>query len=77
MIIAKLLLGIAILLAGISLFLFGPEHGEEALMIAGLDLDYRTATALSIIGMVLGTLLALRFLAEWMFERKDRAKHPA
>jgi hypothetical protein len=71
----KLLLGIAILLAGVSLFLFGPEHGEQALMVAGLELDSRTATALSIIVTVFGLILALKTFGEWILN--NRTKHPA
>lgn len=67
MTIAKILLGIAIFLAALSLFVFGPEHGEEALRLGGLDLDSRTATALSIIFMVFGTIVTLRALAERRF----------
>jgi len=65
--IAKILLGIAIFLAALSLFVFGPERGEEALRLGGLDLDSRTATALSIIFMVFGAIVTLKALAERHF----------
>lgn len=93
MIIAKLLLAITIFLIGLSLFFFGPEHGRDALIIAGwrvepswflrwvssehgrdaliiagLELDSGTATALSLICMVSGVILTLRFFFDWRSE---------
>jgi len=72
--VAKTLLGIAVFLAALSLFLFGPEQGEEALRVGGLDLDSRTATALSLIFMVFGAIVTLKALAERRFASGDRTK---
>lgn len=72
MTIAKILLGIAIFLAALSLLVFGPERGEEALRVGGVDLDSRTATALSIILMVFGAIVTLRALAERRFASDRR-----
>ena len=77
MIIIKFLVATVIFLGALGLFLFGPQHGAEPLMIAGLDLDSRTATALSIIGMVFGVILALRTFAERHFASSDRTKYPS
>ena len=74
MIIIKFVVATAIFLGSLGLFLFGPEHGADPLMVAGLDLDSRTATALSIIGMVFGMILALRAFAERHFASSDGAK---
>ncbi len=63
----KIALGIVIFLAALSLFVFGPAHGEAPLMVAGMDLDSRTATAVSIIFMVFGAILTLKSLAERRF----------
>jgi hypothetical protein len=76
-IILKFLMATVIFLGALALFLFGPQHGQEPLMVAGLDLDSRTATALSIIGMVFGVILALRTFAEQRFASSDRAKYPS
>jgi len=61
---AKILLGIAIFLVALSLFLFGPKQGEAPFRVAGLDLDSRTATAVSLIFMLFGVLPTLKTLAE-------------
>jgi hypothetical protein len=64
----KILLGLSIFLAALSLFLFGPEQHEPSLAFAGLILHPRTATALSIILMVFGAVMTLKSFAEWKFQ---------
>jgi hypothetical protein len=54
--------------------LFGPEHGEGALRVGGLELDSRTATALSIILMVFGAILTAKSIAERHFAINGRIK---
>jgi hypothetical protein len=65
---AKILLGLSIFLAALSVFLFGPEQDASALTIVGLVLYPRTITALSIIFMIFGAMTTLKSFAEWKFQ---------
>jgi hypothetical protein len=75
MINAKVRVAPPIFLTALCVFLLGPERREEIFLLVGVQLNPRTVSGFSIIGMVFGLLMTLKALAERRFASESQTKY--
>jgi|SoiMethySBSTD1v2_1073268.scaffolds.fasta_scaffold785221_3 hypothetical protein len=72
----KLLLAIAIFITALSVFVMSPERQTKVREMLGIGRNHRALVALSILGMVFGTVLWVRTVLQEIVMRNGSALCP-